>query len=85
MKQKDNWRGSIDKILDIEENIWCPELGLKGKVDITVQSKVATIPIELKTGRSSMSLEHRGQVMLYLLMMNSYHYNVSSGLLLYLR
>lgn len=27
----------IDKINDIEENIWVPQLGLKGKVDVSVK------------------------------------------------
>src|SRR5690349_5498490 len=26
--------GRISKIQDIEENVWCPRLGLKGKIDI---------------------------------------------------
>lgn len=28
--------GKVDNILDIEENIWVPRMGLKGKVDVTV-------------------------------------------------
>ena len=36
-KDKNNWTGHIDKILDIEENLCCPKLGLKGKIDATVQ------------------------------------------------
>lgn len=43
------------------------------------------MPLELKTGRARVSLEHRGQVMLYILMMSKLGYKVSSGLLLYLR
>lgn len=43
------------------------------------------MPVELKTGRARASLEHRGQVMLYIMMMSKLGYNVSSGLLLYLR
>ncbi|KAI8442228.1 hypothetical protein MSG28_005804 [Choristoneura fumiferana] len=35
--QKDRWCGNIDKVLDIEENLCCPELGLKGKIDATLQ------------------------------------------------
>lgn len=34
---KNNWPGHIDKVLDIEENLCCPQLGLKGKIDATVQ------------------------------------------------
>lgn len=83
--QRDNWKGKIDTIEDIEENFWCPELGVKGKVDLTVQVKDSTMPLELKTGKASMSLEHRGQVMLYVLMMQKFGYQVHSGLLLYLK
>lgn len=32
--------GTICAIHDIEENIWVPELGLKGKVDVTVEVKI---------------------------------------------
>ncbi|VEN40835.1 unnamed protein product [Callosobruchus maculatus] len=83
--QKENWNGWIDTIDDIEENIWCTELGLKGKVDINVKSGSELMPLELKTGRASVSLEHRGQVMMYIMMMNKLGYKVSSGLLFYLR
>lgn len=27
---------SITKVEDIEENVWCPKYGLKGKIDMTV-------------------------------------------------
>lgn len=37
---KENWNGHIDKVLDIEENICCPQLGLKGKIDATLQVTV---------------------------------------------
>ena len=65
------WPGQVEAIKDIEENIWSPRLGIKGKVDLTVQvrktdgnhSKI--LPLELKTGRPSGSAEHRGQVILY--------------------
>jgi CRISPR/Cas system-associated exonuclease Cas4 (RecB family) len=61
-------RVSISRVLDIEENCWTPRLGLKGKVDASVeitihrqrrgtmrqQAKevVRTAPLELKTGRT---------------------------------
>ncbi|KAJ8964341.1 hypothetical protein NQ314_004984 [Rhamnusium bicolor] len=82
---KDDWKGTIEAIDDIEENIWCPELGIKGKVDVSIKTAFNTMPLELKTGRASVSLEHRGQVMMYIMMMNKLGYNVPSGLLLYLR
>lgn len=34
---KNQWQGHIDEVLDIEENVCCPQLGLKGKIDATVQ------------------------------------------------
>ncbi|KAJ8949315.1 hypothetical protein NQ318_006740 [Aromia moschata] len=82
---KDDWKGTIKAIDDIEENIWCPELGIKGKVDVSVRTDFHMMPLELKTGRATVSLEHRGQVMMYIMMMNKLGYNVPSGLLLYLR
>ncbi|XP_018336778.1 DNA replication ATP-dependent helicase/nuclease DNA2 [Agrilus planipennis] len=82
---KDNWNGQIDNVKDIEENIWCPQLGLKGKIDVTCESKSKIMPLELKTGRASVSLEHRGQIMLYIMMLAKLGYDVSTGLLLYLK
>jgi DNA replication ATP-dependent helicase Dna2 len=34
------WPGQVEAIMDIEENIWSPRLGIKGKVDLTVQVKM---------------------------------------------
>lgn len=66
-----------------------PEYGVKGKVDVTVLTKYdgkrKIMPIELKTGRASGSEEHRGQVILYVIMMAKLGMDVDSGLLLYLR
>ncbi|XP_035724130.1 DNA replication ATP-dependent helicase/nuclease DNA2-like isoform X1 [Vespa mandarinia] len=87
--EKNNFKGKISEIYDIEENIWLPKLGIKGKVDITVEVKINSqkkvMPIEIKTGRPSFSLEHRGQVILYIMMMALTGQNTDSGLLLYLR
>ncbi|XP_066245854.1 DNA replication ATP-dependent helicase/nuclease DNA2 [Euwallacea similis] len=83
--KNDNWKGTINAIEDIEENIWCPDLGVKGKVDVSVKSGLTLMPLEVKTGRASVSLEHRGQVLLYIMMMSKLGYQVSSGLLLYLK
>ncbi|XP_049819386.1 DNA replication ATP-dependent helicase/nuclease DNA2 isoform X2 [Aethina tumida] len=84
--KKDDWKGTITSVADIEENVWCPELGIKGKIDVTVETdSTHMMPLELKTGRATVSLEHRGQVILYIMMMNKLGYNVPSGLLLYLR
>uniref|UniRef100_A0A1B0GPP2 DNA helicase n=1 Tax=Phlebotomus papatasi TaxID=29031 RepID=A0A1B0GPP2_PHLPP len=90
----DNFGGTIESVQDIEENIWMPQLGLKGKVDVGVRVRkrtpggvevVKTIPMELKTGRATFSLEHRGQLTLYQMMMGEFHRDTESGLLLYLR
>lgn len=81
----------VVKVHDIEENIWDIKHGLKGKVDATLEVQIHTktnkfktiVPLELKTGRASFSNEHRGQVLLYALMLESL-YNTGEGLLLYL-
>lgn len=60
----------VTEILDVEENIWCPKFGLKGKIDVTAEvtihekSKTQTriMPLELKSGKESNSIEHRSQV-----------------------
>ena len=31
------WQGQVLSVEDIEENIWSPRLGVKGKVDLTVK------------------------------------------------
>lgn len=93
-----NYNGKIEKICDIEENVWLPSLGLKGRIDLTVEvsenksknkmfPKVErkVVPLEIKTGRSSFSSEHQGQLILYTMMMNETGRKADSGLLLYLR
>ncbi|XP_026740517.1 DNA replication ATP-dependent helicase/nuclease DNA2 [Trichoplusia ni] len=95
---KSNWSGHIDKVLDIEENLCCPKLGLKGKIDATVQVTIhdrkgrqrAIVPLELKSGKASMSAEHRGQLVLYGMMLNLHDGEdpaqaAQRGLLLYLK
>ncbi|PKU30560.1 hypothetical protein llap_19136 [Limosa lapponica baueri] len=60
----------IVDILDIEENIWSPRFGLKGKIDVTARVKIhrqsgvqsRIMPLELKSGKESNSIEHRSQV-----------------------
>ena len=89
------WPGTVQEVRDIEENIWSPRLGIKGKVDLTLHVKLhkkdkqgrisKTLPLELKTGRPSGSAEHRGQVILYSMMMSERWPDPQSGLLLYLR
>ncbi|KAF8979793.1 Tripartite DNA replication factor [Entomortierella lignicola] len=75
----------INKVLDIEENIWSPMFGLKGKIDASIQiilkttkknarpdtaiCRTLTVPFELKTGKKSNVVSHRAQTMLYTLLM----------------
>lgn len=82
---------SINSIKDIEDNIWNTKLGLKGKVDLTVEATIRNeqmqnkiLPLELKTGRPTFSSEHEGQVAIYSIMMEE-QYHTKEGLLLYLK
>lgn len=43
------------------------------------------MPLEIKTGKASFSSEHRGQVIIYQMMMSEVGQKVDNGLLLYLR
>jgi DNA replication ATP-dependent helicase Dna2 len=88
------FQGRIAEIADIEENLWSPRLGLKGKIDVTVKvnprnnffnSFQKTLPLEIKTGRASFSLEHKGQLILYQMMMQDLGKQVDAGLLLYIK
>jgi DNA replication ATP-dependent helicase Dna2 len=66
---------SINKLLEVEEHIWSPNYGLKGNVDATVQatisngsqSRVLTVPFELKTGKR-VNESHVAQTALYTLL-----------------
>ena len=88
---RQQWRGKITEISDIEENFWSPRLGLKGKIDLTVKTEgragEASVvrPLEIKTGKPSYSHSHQGQVMLYCLMSGDRREQARAGLLLYLR
>ncbi|XP_076683679.1 DNA replication helicase/nuclease 2 isoform X2 [Andrena cerasifolii] len=86
---KGNFKGTITHTHDIEENIWLPKLGMKGKVDatleVTVNSKRKIMPLEIKTGKPSFSAVHKGQIILYVMMMALTGQDTDTGLLLYLR
>lgn len=43
------------------------------------------MPLEIKTGKASFSMEHKGQLMLYQMMMEDLGKQIDSGLLLYIR
>ncbi|XP_071344217.1 DNA replication ATP-dependent helicase/nuclease DNA2 [Trachinotus anak] len=88
---------TVTELADIEENVWSPRFGLKGKIDVTARVRIQrprngshrtpeekTVPLELKTGRESNSIEHRSQVILYTLM-SMERYSPEAGLLLYLK
>lgn len=51
--------------------MWSPRFGLKGKIDVTAGVRIhrrgrkpidKIVPLELKTGKESNSIEHRSQV-----------------------
>ena len=82
----------VQRILDVEEDIWSPTYGLKGFVDVSVEVQVRegdktrtlVMPLELKTGRSVDMVQHKAQTMLYTLMMTDrYQRTVDAGLLYY--
>ena len=57
----------MSNVVDIEENLWSPRLGMKGKIDLTVETvegskSKAILPLEVKTGKPSYSTSHQGQV-----------------------
>lgn len=76
-------KACVSKVHDIEEDIWSPRLGMKGKIDVSVQARVVgklalpqeraaagvVAPFEIKTGRTIGVMEHRAQTMLYTLLM----------------
>ncbi|WVQ99969.1 hypothetical protein IAU59_007112 [Kwoniella sp. CBS 9459] len=87
---------AIHGLHEVEEDIWSPKWGLKGKVDASVQVKIIrdpakmdecvehVAPLEIKTGRSVGVMAHRAQTMLYtLLMEDRYGVPVPAGLLYY--
>lgn len=70
---------SIWKVVDIEENVWSPMLGIKGKIDASVCVRVTApgkfaetfaVPLEIKCGGQSAMASHRAQTMIYSLLMS---------------
>ncbi|PRQ72091.1 AAA domain-domain containing protein, partial [Rhodotorula toruloides] len=86
-------RLAIISTLDVEDDIWSPRFGLKGKIDVSTRANVVdsvgfsrkgTAPFEIKTGRTNAGMEHRAQTMLYtLLMSDRFDEDIDSGLLYY--
>lgn len=89
-KKDDNFNGKIVDVKDIEESVYLPLLGLKGKIDATVEVKLYNnykkiMPLEIKTGKTSFYPSHKGQIYLYCLMLNILGTKVDGGLLLYIK
>ncbi|KAJ2613691.1 DNA replication endonuclease-helicase Dna2 [Coemansia sp. RSA 1804] len=82
---------AISKVINIEENVWSPRFGLKGKIDLTVLAQYTchgalVEPFELKTGRITENPTHRAQLILYTLLLSErYDLDIRSGLLYYPR
>ena len=65
------WEGRVSNVIDIEENLWSPRLGMKGKIDLTVETNqqgllnsTTILPLEVKTGKPTYSTSHQGQVII---------------------
>ncbi|CCK70333.1 bifunctional ATP-dependent DNA helicase/ssDNA endodeoxyribonuclease DNA2 KNAG_0E00650 [Huiozyma naganishii CBS 8797] len=80
---------SISNVIDIEENIWSPMLGIKGFIDATVIAHATNshqiVPFEIKTGKFK-SVAHEAQGLIYtLLLRDRYEIPVDYFLLYYTR
>jgi len=73
----------VSEIVDIEEIIWAPRLGLKGQIDAIAEARIRTgkqstdvkvVPVELKTGKWKDVVEHGAQVLLYTLMIGERYF-----------
>ncbi|XP_041921126.1 DNA replication ATP-dependent helicase/nuclease DNA2 isoform X1 [Alosa sapidissima] len=93
-KQDSGCTVTVTDFTDIEENIWSPRFGLKGKIDVTASVRIhrrgrrsieRVVPLELKTGKESNSIEHRSQVILYTLMSLERRADPEAGFLIYLK
>ncbi|KAL0278559.1 UNVERIFIED_CONTAM: hypothetical protein PYX00_000352 [Menopon gallinae] len=86
---RNGFRGRIVEVTDIEQAVSSRRLGIQGRVDATVKihknGRKESVPMELKMGMASFSMEHKIQVMMYTLLLDELLSNVRSGLLLYLR
>ena len=85
---------TVHELIATEDMIWSTKWGLKGATDATVCASVGKnaptiLPLELKTGNRAFSeVEHRGQVMLYTLLLKERYQHMktsasNSGLLIY--
>ena len=92
---------TLTKMVDAEETVWAPKLGLRGVVDAVAVGKLdepapapggravvtsGMVPVELKTGYWRSAVEHGAQLTLYTLMLGErYGQRVPFGLLHYTR
>ena len=92
---------TLTKMVDAEETVWAPKLGLRGVVDAVAVGKLdepapapggravvtsGIVPVELKTGYWRSAVEHGAQLTLYTLMLGErYGQRVPFGLLHYTR
>lgn len=74
-------------VVDVEESFWATNLGLKGKIDASLQSLLdgQCWPLEIKTSKYNQNnINHRGQTLIYtLLLQDRREEPVSRGLLYY--
>lgn len=96
-KDSKNTLFDIHRLHDIENTIWSTKYGFIGKLDLSLEVNLvdqtslvrsrSLVPLELKTGRSSHSFQHIGQVILYSFIMADKYPNLkpSDGFLLYLK
>lgn len=85
-------RMSVSNIVDVEEEIWSPKYGLKGKIDVTVETCLHDAvrkwkllsPMEIKSSVNTRSVSHRAQTTLYtLLLSDRYDIDIKHGILVY--
>uniref|UniRef100_A0A8C2KX37 DNA replication ATP-dependent helicase/nuclease n=1 Tax=Cyprinus carpio TaxID=7962 RepID=A0A8C2KX37_CYPCA len=84
----------VSGLWTIDRDMWCPRFELKGKIDVTAGVRIhrrgrkpteRIVPLELKTGKESNSIEHRSQVILYTLMSSARRCDPEAGFLVYLK
>lgn len=91
--EKNSMLFSTSNVLDIEENIWSPAYGLRGLIDVTIESNLFEkinrpigkfiTPMEIKSGRSA-QIAHNAQASLYtLLLKDRYEVDVNFFMLVY--
>jgi len=86
---------ALDELADIEESVWSPTYGLKGKIDLSWKAntggKQVIYPYEVKSGTYTRGydkeLSHCAQLALYILMLSDKHDNpfITDGALFYLK